>query len=611
MSACGDSTPPKTDTPVSDITDTDATPDMNPADMDPADMGSADMDPADMGSADMDPADMDSGDGTGADDGPDTTGDMQEVPPAPLEFGAVFALSSAGSIGGDGAPVETKAVPTAAGAFVVAVLPPGPVKQGGVEVPVSGGDVGKPRLAFFDTTGFNGSLANGRAIDLEPGETLEAVQACGTERFAVTRDSQGLRVIAPGPTGGLAVATLSESPASASVNIKRVKILRKQYSDYKPDGGDVREEYVRSCLQASLVLQHTGDVILDGPNGATGKAFGVGGGATGGGATGGGGGTVISSVPVAALFGNGPIPVTPVVRGGTLVASDFTSDGLVFAVQGPANIGESMVAANTVAFGRQAGASVDILGQTSSFGQDVESHKLRVAEFGDGLVALGELRGTVDFGGGVSVSAPGSIGGGPQMFIAVLDKNGSPRIGRKGGGMSIDRVIGTSDGEIVLAGTHALASEDLALTAPVGLRDAFVAVLDGATLAPRRATSFGAQGATTSLLALAHAHEEGQVALSRVAFAHEDASGKSQLGFGGLDGDGKRGFTAPALVLTGTVPAVAFERDDDVLLGLQIATTLEDLYAIPGEEPFAPWPPILNWRDAAGYSRARVMRNSR
>ena len=229
---------------------------------------------------------------------------------------------------------------------------------------------------------------------------------------------------------------------------------------------------------------------------------------------------------------------------------------------------------------------------------------------GPETVVIGRFQGTLDFGGGVVVSSDGGVGAMPveDSFVVVFDGDGNPRIGRKGGGMSVERVGFSPEGDVVLAGTFAgAAGLGLTVTAS-GTRDVFTGVFGKADLEPARAATFGTSGKDTRLGSDGLALEAGGTCTASGDITGFALRTNDSLQFAGIGANG--------MACVGDVMAVGADADVGVVAapGGGQFFWLSGGSGLPwsdaGGEPGV-WPPATDWTAAAGGSRARIMNNAR
>ena len=219
------------------------------------------------------------------------------------------------------------------------------------------------------------------------------------------------------------------------------------------------------------------------------------------------------------------------------------------------------------------------------------------------VVLTGMFQGRLDLPSGPLETA----GTEPEPFVIVFDGDGNPRIGRKGGGMSVERVGFDATGDVILGGTFSDTAALIDATA-VGTRDAFIGVFDPATLAPKRSMTHGAPDLETALVSNwltpeARGDCTATGAVGGFALRQGDDLVIAALGDNGVGcvGEPMPGNTQLVNGVDGNAFFVLPEGDGIPFTGV----------GPDGLPQSMVWPPVADWQQTAGSSRARVMNNAR
>jgi hypothetical protein len=225
------------------------------------------------------------------------------------------------------------------------------------------------------------------------------------------------------------------------------------------------------------------------------------------------------------------------------------------------------------------------------------------------LALVGRFNGTLDFGGDIVLTTDGGTSGLPveDSFVVVFDGDGNPRIGRKGGGMSVERVGFSPEGDVILTGTFAgAAGLGMGATA-VGTRDVFVGTFAKENLEPVVSATFGTSDRATSLASGTLELETGGTCTASGGIVGFALRTNDALQFAGLGGNGTACVGEPMAVAEGADVKVLAAPGGGHFFWLTGGAGLP--YADGGEP--GTWPPVSDWSAAAGGSRARIMNNAR
>lgn len=223
------------------------------------------------------------------------------------------------------------------------------------------------------------------------------------------------------------------------------------------------------------------------------------------------------------------------------------------------------------------------------------------------IVITGTVTADITFPGGINFTWDGTN----YDYLIVLDENGNPRIGRKGGGMSIDKVGFTPTGDVIVGGIFAGAAGLGIEAQAIGVADAFFGVFDAMTLTPKRSFVSGAAGEKTTL-----ASDWLEIEKAGTCTATGELGGFAlrrgdELFLAAL-GDNGRGCVGDPMPAGNGKTLVVDGADGNLFFALPPGSAIPFTTADDNGLPISRlWPPVDTWQQALGYSRARVHRNSR